>query len=188
MIIEPTQTPRPARFLWVLQRSLSHKNYSGLTVGVRGVRNQPDSKIMLRRKLVDVALEWQSRFGIAPQVTTPISEYDAATLVGMSEEECSLFMQDKTAVMKGCDFIYRGVRYQVKANRPSGKPGSKVTLVPKAVNYNWDKLIWVLYDKHYVMQEAWEWDVKAYKEAFHSLKRLSPSHYRKGRCLYLSHL
>lgn len=98
MIIEPTQTPKPTRFLWVLQRSLSHKNYPGLTVGVRGVRSQPNSEIMLRRKLVDVALEWQSRFGIAPQVTTSISEYDAAHLMGTSEEEYSLFIQDKMAL------------------------------------------------------------------------------------------
>ena len=64
------------------------------------------------------------------------------------------------------------------------KKGSKVTLVPKAKNYNWDKLIWILYDKNYVMQEAWEWDVEAYKVAFDKIKRLSPGDYQKGKCLY----
>ena len=104
----------------------------------------------LRNKLVSIALEWQERFGIAPQITTPISEYDAAILVGFPEKEYSDYMQDKTAVNKGYDFIYNNVRYQIKGNRPSGKPGSKVTRVPKAANYDWDILIWVLYDKYYV--------------------------------------
>jgi hypothetical protein len=49
----------------------------------------------------------------------------------MPEEAYSRFMQDKTAVAKGLDSEWSGYRYQVKANRPSGKPGSRVTLVPK---------------------------------------------------------
>lgn len=39
-------------------------------------------------------------------------------------------------------------------------------MVPKASNYLWDKLIWILYDKNYMMQEAWEWNVEDYKMAF----------------------
>ena len=139
---------------------------------------------MLRDKLIQVALEWQAKFGVAPQITTAVSEYDAAMLVGMSESEYSDYMQDKTAVSKGADFIFNKIRYQVKANRPSGKPGSFVTKVPKATNYEWDKLIWVLYDKNYIMQEAWEWDVEDYKSTFNDKKRLSPDDYRKGKCLY----
>ena len=68
-------------------------------------------------------------------------------------------MQDKTAVAKGADFECRKIRYQVKANRPSGKPGSRVTMVPKATNYDWDRLIWILYDEKFNMLEAWEWEV-----------------------------
>ena len=94
-------------------------------------------------------------------------------------------MQDKTAVAKGSDFEYRGTRYQIKGNRPSGKPGSKITMVPKATNYDWDVLIWVMYDKHYVIQEAWMWDVGPYREAFHEKKRLSPNDYRQGKRLAL---
>lgn len=138
----------------------------------------------LREKLVEIALQWQVNFGVAPSITSAISEYDAAKLVGMSEREYSDYMKDKTAVNKGVDFIYRDIRYQVKANRPSGKPGSFVTMVPKASNYDWDRLIWILYDKNYVMQEAWEWQVNDYILAFNSIKRLSPNHYRKGKCLY----
>ncbi len=88
-----------------------------------------------------------------------------------------------TAVQKGHDFIFNSSRYQVKANRPSGKPGSFVTLVPKSKNYEWDFLIWLLYDPQYQIQEAWLWEVGAYKAAFDSVKRLSPSHYRKGKRL-----
>ena len=138
----------------------------------------------LRNKLIDTALQWQERFGVAPSITSAISEYDAALLVGMTENEYSDYMQDKTAVSKGADFIFNKTRYQVKANRPSGKKGSFVTMVPKATNYEWDKLIWILYDKNYVMQEAWEWCVMDYQAAFEGIKRLSPNHYRKGKCLY----
>ena len=139
---------------------------------------------MLRDELVKIALQWQERYGVAPSITSTISEYDAAMLVGMSENDYSAYMKDKTAVNKGSDFVFNNTRYQVKANRPSGKKGSFVTMVPKATNYEWDRLIWILYDKNFVMQEAWEWEVKDYKLAFDNIKRLSPEHYRKGRCLY----
>ncbi|MBQ3875030.1 MAG: hypothetical protein K5757_06245 [Bacteroidaceae bacterium] len=139
----------------------------------------------LRENLVETALQWQKNFGVAPSITSAISEYDAAMLIGMSESEYSEYMQDKTAVSKGSDFVFKNIRYQVKANRPSGKKGSFVTKVPKASNYDWDKLIWILYDKNYVIQEAWEWNVEDYKLAFDDIKRLSPQHYRQGNCLYL---
>ena len=139
---------------------------------------------MLRDELVKIALQCQERYGVAPSITSTISEYDAAMLVGMSENDYSAYMKDKTAVNKGSDFVFNNTRYQVKANRPSGKKGSFVTMVPKAANYEWDRLIWILYDKNYVIQEAWEWGVEEYKDAFDAIKRLSPDHYRKGRCLY----
>ena len=96
---------------------------------------------MLRDELVKIALRWQERFGVAPSITNAISEYDAAMLVGMSESEYSDYMKDKTAVNKGSDFVFMNIRYQVKANRPSGKKGSFVTMVPKATNYEWDRLM-----------------------------------------------
>ena len=139
----------------------------------------------LRNKLVDLALEWQGNFGVAPSITSAISEYDAAMLIGMLESEYSDYMKDKTAVSKGADFVYKNTRYPVKANRPSGKKGSFVTMVPKASNYEWDKLIWILYDSKYEIQEAWEWSVHDYQNAFDNIKRLSPNDYRKGQCLYL---
>src|SRR5690606_9804192 len=84
---------------------------------------------------------------------------------------------------KGHDFVFKGHRYQVKGNRPSGKPGSFVTWVPKATNYNWDYLIWVLYDSRYQIQKAWQWEVSAYRDAFDCIKRLSPAHLRLGKQL-----
>lgn len=137
----------------------------------------------LREQLISIAIEWQNRFGVAPAITSALSEYDAAMLVGCSEEYYSAYMQDKTAVSKGTDFIYDGRRYQVKANRPSGKPGSPVTLVPKAKNYDWDYLIWVLYTPTFEIQEAWLWKVDDYRQAFDSVERLSPDHMRRGKRL-----
>ena len=137
----------------------------------------------LRKKLVESALEWERAFGNAPCITSVISELDAALIMGASAEEYSASMQGMTSVQKGYDFRFNGARYQVKANRPSGKPGSPVTLVGKARNYEWDYLIWVLYNSKYEIQEAWLWEVAAYKTAFDTIMRLSPSHYRQGRKL-----
>ncbi len=58
-----------------------------------------------------------------------------------------------------------------------------MTWVPKATNYEWDFLVWVLYDRNYEVQEAWLWEVEAYKVAFHEVTRLSPKHLRSGVCL-----
>ena len=140
-------------------------------------------KTPLRDRLVAAALEWQDHFGVAPSITSAISEYDAALLVGHSAESFGLECADRTAVTKGSDFSYRGLRYQVKANRPSGKPGSFVTLVAKAANYDWDRLIWILYDREYHIQEAWEWTVQAYRTEFDQKARLSPADMRRGRSL-----
>lgn len=137
----------------------------------------------LRQKLVETALSWERAFGNAPSVTSALSELDAALLVGCSIQEYSAYMQGKTTVQKGHDFVFRGVRYQVKGNRPSGKPGSLVTWVPKAANYEWDFLVWVHYDRHYEIQEAWLWEVSEYISAFDTIRRLSPSHYRQGKKL-----
>ena len=137
----------------------------------------------LRAQLVACALAWESAFGNAPQITAVLSEYDAARLLGCSDGDYSCAMRGATAVQRGHDFIYQGARYQVKGNRPSGKRGSFVTRVPKPTNYDWDFLIWILYDRTYVVQEAWVWDVDAYRVAFDSLQRLSPAHMRRGKPL-----
>lgn len=137
----------------------------------------------LRQQLVDTALAWEGSFGNAPSITSALSEYDAAMLVGLKPEEYSMCMRGMTTVQKGYDFKHNGKRYQVKGNRPSGKPGSFVTWVPKASNYDWDLLVWILYDSKYEIQEAWQWEVSEYIAQFDAIKRLSPTHHRKGRRL-----
>jgi hypothetical protein len=143
-----------------------------------------DRRASLRTHLVSAALEWERTFGVAPQITSAISEYDAARLVGHSDESFGRDCIGRTAVTRGADFTCGGLRYQVKANRPSGKPGSPVTLVSKARNYEWDRLIWILYDRHYDLQEAWEWDVRDYRAAFDERGQLRPPDMRHGRQLH----
>ncbi|MCY1206642.1 hypothetical protein D9M72_182160 [compost metagenome] len=137
----------------------------------------------LRDRLVTVTLEWERAFGNAPAITSTLSEFDAAILLGLTLEEYEESMRGATAVQKGYDFRYQGKRYQVKGNRPSGKPGSYVTWVPKAMNYDWDCLVWILYDSKYKIEEAWLWDVTDYRNEFDVIKRLSPAHYRRGQQL-----
>jgi|SRR5579862_17562 len=148
------------------------------------MKDSRNSKEDLRSRLVETALLWQARFGVAPAITATLSELDAALLVGMSEDEYCLDCSHRTAVTKGHDFSYLGCRYQVKANRPSGRPGSPVTLVGKVSNYEWDRLIWILYDRYYVLQEAWEWTADEYRLHLSTLSRLAPIHMRKGRQLF----
>jgi hypothetical protein len=132
---------------------------------------------------VEVALQWQERFGNAPAITTAISEYDAAKLVGLSDDDYSSRTQGRAVVAKGYDFECHGKRFQVKANRPSGRPGSGVTLVAKPKNYDWDALVWLLYDSNYRLQEAWLWEVAEYRRRFEDKKRLSPDDMRLGKQL-----
>ncbi len=134
----------------------------------------------LRSELVEIALKWQKRYGVSPAITSAVSEYDAALMVGMKEDEYSIYMQDKTAVSRGHDFIFNNTKYQIKAHRPSGKPGSKITNAGKARNYEWDILIWIRYDVNFKIEEAWSWDRQSYIQAFDDKKRISPTDMRKG--------
>ena len=137
----------------------------------------------LRSRLVAIALEWERSFVNAPSITTAVSEFDAAMLLGLSESEYSMAMQGAMSVQKGFDFKHNGIRYQVKGTRPSGKPGSFITKVPGVTNYDWDQLVWISYNPKFELQEAWLWEVESYRTAFQEVKRLSPSLLRKGKCL-----
>jgi len=157
---------------------------------VRDVSNPTEETIRgsnLRKRLVEATLEWERHFGVAPHITSAISEFDAAMLVGMPEDAYCADGKTRTAVTKDTDFIWNGIRYQVSANRPSGKKGSPVTWVARKHEekrpFGWDRFIWLLYDKHYVIQEAWEFSVEEYRSKFKQLKRLSPDHMRLGHCL-----
>lgn len=140
----------------------------------------------LRSELVSIALEWGSLFGIAPRITDTISEYDAAKIVGMTDTQYSEAMKHRTAVSKGHDFEFEGRRYQVKANRPSGKKGCDVTLVSKPSNYDWDVLIWILYDTDYRIAEVWEWERKDFEAAHGTKTRMSPDDLRTGKKRHLA--
>ena len=137
----------------------------------------------IRNLLVKIALEWENKFTVMPQITSAISEYDAAQLLGCDDQTYSKIMKGQTAVTKGYDFIYNDIKYQIKGNRPSGKPGSKITRGPKATNYEWDFLIWIVYDTQFNIQEVWKFKVDGYKELFDKKNRLSPHDMRKGERL-----
>jgi hypothetical protein len=141
----------------------------------------------LRTQLVQIALEWEEYLGVGPAITPAISELDAAFLVGMSEEQWCADGKCRPAVPRRNDFTWEGVRYQVSANRPSSKKDSAVTWVSlkqeKKREFVWDRLIWILYDHFYVIQEAWEFEVNDYRDLFTKFKRLSPNNMRSGRCL-----
>ena len=64
----------------------------------------------LRQRLVQTALEWEREFGVAPAITTALSEFDAAILVGHSPTSFGQEMQGATAVRKGVDFQWQGRR------------------------------------------------------------------------------
>ncbi|MFC5390654.1 hypothetical protein U0030_01035 [Brevundimonas bullata] len=144
--------------------------------------------IELRERLVSTALEWQRRFGVAPSITSAISEYDAAVLVGVPMNKLAEAIGDASAVRKGFDFVWEGKRYQVKANRPSGRRGSTVTKCAKASNYDFDVLIWLLYDPHYVIQEAWRWDAADYRSICGPLVHVRPQHMRQGTPMMFGHI
>lgn len=138
----------------------------------------------IRARLVALAREWETRFGVAPAITSALSEYDAAVLLGLSPDQYGTSRAGRTAVSRGHDFTFQSRRYQVKANRPSGKPGSPVTKVAKANNYDWDLLIWILYNPAYEVQEAWLWEAGQYKASFHAKNRLCPADMRLGKRLF----
>lgn len=141
-----------------------------------------------RERLVRIAIEWEDYFGVAPRITSAISELDAARLVGMKEKQFCADGRSRTAVTKDLDFEHNGLRYQITANRPSGKKGSFVTLVGRKTEkirpFGWDRLVWIRYDRNYMIQEAWEFTAAQYRKRFSGLTRLSPKHMRLGKCLY----
>jgi len=58
-----------------------------------------------------------------------------------------------------------------------------VTRVPKPSNYEWDELIWILYNPAYEIQEAWQWSVGRFRDQLDVVTRISPAHMRAGRRL-----
>ena len=69
--------------------------------------------------------------------------------------------------------MFNGVKVQVEANRPSGKPDSAVwNAGPKVNSTGWDMLIYVLYDKDYVIKECYPFDRDLYDRLLSGKKSL----------------
>jgi len=127
--------------------------------------------VQLRERLVKLALDWQAHLGVAPSVTSAISELDAAILLSGG---VSCLDKGRSAVTKGVDFVFKKTRYQVKANRPSGREGSKPTKVSKPREINWDALVWICYTETYEPLEAYAIEAAVYAEKLHNEKYLRP--------------
>ncbi len=146
----------------------------------------------LRNELVNVVLRWEGRYGCFPGqagVTAAVSEYDAAMLLGCSESEYADSLRERTDVSSGYDFLTAdGQRIQVKAGRPSGKPGSAVWNAGSRVkSIAWDILIYVLYDQGYEMLGAWKFTPELYERLFAGESKLSIDDMRKGIPLHKRH-
>jgi len=175
----------------IVLRDASKPNTGTLADKFGGYRMQFEllelSDDQLRDALVQVALEWEKRFAVAPRITCDIAEYDAAKLVHTTLLIGEGRRKSDNATLKGYDFLGTdGLRYQVKARRPG--PQGKVRRVPKASNYDWDKLVWILYGGNYGMQEAWMFEVDQYKALFEHKERLSPQDMRRGTKLDIQNL
>ena len=141
----------------------------------------------IRDELVQIALKWEEKFGFFPGqagITAAVSEYDAAMMLGHTEAEYIISLNGRSSVGRGHDFVWKDKRIQVKANRPSGLPGSAVwNAGPKVKTDGWDIFIYILYDKGYVVQEAYQFDRDAYERMFSNKKALRLEDMRKGHRL-----
>src|SRR5438552_17474728 len=138
----------------------------------------------LRTTLVALVPEWEKRYGVAPFITAAVSEHDAARLVGHTPETFSLDCVGRTAVTRGTDFVATVFGIRSKLVGLAEDPVRSFTWVPKATNYEWDRLVWLLYDREFQLLEAWKWCVADFQSSFDTIKRLSPAHMRTGRRLH----
>lgn len=138
----------------------------------------------LRKALIGIALKWEHDYSVLPRTGDALSEFDAAMLVGHTPESFGEVMVGMTAVQKGFDFRIGNIRYQIKHNRPSGKKGSKITNAGKAKGLDqWDKWIWIRYDRIFVIEEAWLWTSEDFWSAFELDEGLTPEKMRQGKSL-----
>jgi hypothetical protein len=153
----------------------------------RGWLNIRRMSVSIRDELVQIALKWEEEFGFFPGqagITTAVSEFDAAMTLGCSEIDYAKSIKGRSPVGRGHDFVFNGVKVQVKANRPSGKPGSAVwNAGPKVDSTGWEMLIYVLYDKDYVIKECYQFDRDLYDRLFSGKKSLRLEDMRKGNKL-----
>jgi len=141
----------------------------------------------IRDQLVQTVLKWEKMFGFFPGqagITAAISEYDAAMMLGHDEAEYIKSIAGRGPVGRGHDFVFKNKKIQVKANRPGGRPGDAVwNAGPKVKTDGWDILIYILYDKGYVAQEAYQFDCDEYERMFSNRTSLRLEDMRKGNKL-----
>ena len=88
-----------------------------------GDRSRNHMPMTLRDRLVKTALAWQDQYGVAPAITTAISEYDAAvTLLGMLQDEYRQSQVQATAVQPGHGFVRDSSAIRSK---PTGLAGGR---------------------------------------------------------------
>jgi len=145
--------------------------------------------VTIRDQLVETILKWERTFGFfsgQSGITAAVSEYDAAMLIGQTEAEYIASVRGRSSVSRGYDFVFKGQRIQVRANRPSGLPGSNVwNAGRKAGTGLWDILIYVLYDENYVIQAAYKFDHDTYHKIFSGKTSLRLEDMRRGEQLSL---
>ena len=141
----------------------------------------------IRDQLVQTTLEWEKTFGFFPGqagITAAVSEYDAAIRLGLNQDQYRVSITGRSSVGRGYDFKFMNKKIQVKANRPSGRPGSDVwNAGPKVKTDGWHILIYMLNDKDYVIQEAYWFDCDTYERMFSNKEKLRLDDMRMGNKL-----
>lgn len=99
-----------------------------------------------RETLVNLALDWHCPPGLTPGASYSVARYDAALLAGLPEPACR-------AAALGAGFSREGLRYEVIASRDPDP-----ARLPRLRPPSGDRLIWLAYDRHYALLEAWECD------------------------------
>jgi hypothetical protein len=135
----------------------------------------------LRDRLCGVASKWQEKYRVSPSIMSAISEYDAARIIGMSEEE---YAGRERGITSGFNFIYNDRRYRVlgRRERRSERPES-IVIRERPRHYKWDYFIWILYNESYVIREVRLWEVASYEEYFEQKDRMSLRDMRLGENL-----
>ncbi|MBF0180503.1 MAG: hypothetical protein HQM03_10825 [Magnetococcales bacterium] len=136
----------------------------------------------LRNDLLVVGRRWQEQFGMTPINYAVIAVYDAAMLVGMTEEQFAEYMQERVlSVGREADFVFERKRYLVKAYRQTDTGGgNRVRYVPKAQHMQWDLLVMILYDAELIVMGAWRMTWDEYIAHCDNKEKLTLEDYQKG--------
>lgn len=141
----------------------------------------------LRDQLVSVVLEWQEKYGVSPVNLAVLAALDAALQVGMSDEDYAGQMLERTqSSSQNADFVMNKQRYIVKAYRQNLKLMNKVRYIARPQHMEWDVLIFITYDPHYMIIGAWEMLREDYMVKYGDKERLLPEELQVGRNLTTS--